>query len=124
MNESLTVPASAAMVPVVRHGVAALLAGFDRVDDAELIASELVTSAVRASTGAITVGVTDTGTVRIKVTDQRGHRPRRAGDFAVDEDAPDGLGLCSTLADAMGATCFRSGDYTTWAELSPGPALH
>ncbi|MBB4933396.1 hypothetical protein F4561_004216 [Lipingzhangella halophila] len=119
MDESLTIPAIAAMVPAARCGVAALLAGFDRVHDAELITSELVTSAVRASTGEITVHVVDAEAVRIDVTDQRGRHPRGTGDAEVDEDAPDGLGLVSALADAMGSTRRRSGECTTWAELWP-----
>ncbi|MFD0773351.1 ATP-binding protein [Streptomonospora algeriensis] len=119
MGESLTIPAAVAMVPVARRGAAALLAGFARVADAELIAAELVASAVRASTGEITVSVVDGDTVRIEVTDQRGRHPRDAGCLDADEDAPDGLGLVSAVADRMGSAHRRSGDCITWAELRP-----
>ncbi|MDA0564383.1 hypothetical protein LG943_08590 [Streptomonospora sp. S1-112] len=109
------------MVTVARHGVAALLAGFDHSDDAELITTELVASAVRASAGDITVHVIGTEDMtRIEVTDQRGSHPRLVD--AVTEasrEAPDGLGLVSAIAASMGSVRRRSGDCTTWAELRP-----
>ncbi|WP_131096554.1 ATP-binding protein [Streptomonospora litoralis] len=119
MDEAITLPAAVAMVPVARRATGALLAGFERVDEAELIATELVASAVRASAGEITVRVINVDVVRIEVTDQRGRYPRDADISRTDESAPDALGLVSAVAEAMGSARRRSGECTTWAELRP-----
>lgn len=114
MDQAITIPAAVAMVPAARRAVAGLLSGYP---DAPLIATELVTSAVRHADGEITlrVGRAD-GTARIEVHDQRGRHPRTEA-LPTDTDAPDGLALVSLMAD-IGSRRARSGDCVTWAVLT------
>ncbi|CAM4078896.1 hypothetical protein GCM10009799_02870 [Nocardiopsis rhodophaea] len=115
MEETITVPAKAAMVPAVRRGVCGLLPGFDRLDDVELVVSELLTSAIRASSGDITLRLIDTGDIRIEIQDLRGRHPRLDG--GGDDHVVNGLGLASAIADRIGSVRHRSGNCTTWAVI-------
>lgn len=119
MGKRITLPASTAMVPIARHGVAALLLGTSRLADVELVVTELMTSAVRASTGDITITVDLATDVRLEVHDQRGQHPR-TDEIPLDPDTPDGLAIVSAVADRFGSRRHRSGDTTAWAVLSPG----
>ncbi|WP_344977272.1 ATP-binding protein [Salinactinospora qingdaonensis] len=118
MGQTITLPAIAAMAPVARCGIAGLLAGADRHDDAVLIATELVTRAIRASVGDVVIRVHDLNEIRIEVTDQRGRHPR-LDTILVEDDAPYGLAIVSALADEIGSVRHRSGDCTMWALLRP-----
>ncbi|WP_052746016.1 ATP-binding protein [Allosalinactinospora lopnorensis] len=120
MDHSITLPAMVSMVPAARRGVVGLLADFARVDDAETVATELVTNAMRHSSGEIVVRVHDSDAMHIEVRDQRGRHPR-TDTLPVEDYAPDGLAIVSALAQRFGATRTRSGDCTTWAVLNAFP---
>ncbi|MFE3457810.1 ATP-binding protein [Nocardiopsis aegyptia] len=118
MSQQLTLPATTSMVPVARHGVAALLPRFGRLADVELIVTELVVSAIRSADAHFTVTVEHSTNVRVEIRDQRGRHPR-ADAMHLDPDAPDGLAIVSAVADRFGSRRHRSGDVTTWAVVSP-----
>ncbi|MFC4565040.1 hypothetical protein ACFO4E_24555 [Nocardiopsis mangrovi] len=119
MGWTITLPSLFAMVPVARLGVTGLLAGKMRVDVVALITSELFTAAVRASAGDVVIRVQDGDEIRVEVHDQRGRYPRTdASAYQADVNAPDGLGLVSSLATAFGSVRHRSGDCTTWAAIA------
>lgn len=119
MGQRITLPASTAMVPIARHGVAALLPGISRLADVELVVTELMASAVRASVGDITITVDLAADVRLEVHDQRGQHPRTT-ETPLDPNAPDGLAIVSAVATRFGSRRHRSGDTTAWAVLAPG----
>ncbi|MBE1456036.1 hypothetical protein H4W79_000250 [Nocardiopsis terrae] len=105
------------MVPITRHGVAALLPGFGRLADVELVLTEFVTSAIRSSDADLMITVEHSSEVRIEVHDQRGQYPR-VEETHIDPAAPDGLAIVSAVADRFGARRHRSGDCTAWAVFS------
>ncbi|WP_435109373.1 ATP-binding protein [Nocardiopsis synnemataformans] len=98
--------------------MSALLPGVSRLADVELVLTELVTSAIRASDADITITVDLNAEVRIEVHDQRGQHPR-ADEIHIDPETPDGIAIVSAVADRFGSRRHRSGDCTTWAVLSP-----
>ncbi|CAL9540122.1 SpoIIE family protein phosphatase [Streptomyces sp. enrichment culture] len=95
-------------------------------DDAELIASELVTNAVvHAGTEVrLTCRLEDgTGALVVEVSDRHPARPPRDGE---PETAPHlvpefgrGLRLVAALCEVWGVT-YRPGEKTVWARLRPG----
>lgn len=106
------------MVPIARHEVAALLPGVSRLADVELVLTELVTSAIRASDADFTITVDLNPEVRVEVHDQRGQHPR-TDEIHIDPETPDGLAIVSAVANRVGSRRHSSGDCTTWAVLSP-----
>ncbi|MFV2198173.1 ATP-binding protein [Nocardiopsis sp. LOL_012] len=118
MVKQISLPSDDAMVPIARHGVAALLGGFSRLADVELVLTEFVTSAVRSSSTDVAITVEHGVAVRIEVHDRRGRHPRADG-TRIDSDAPEGLAVVSALADRFGAHRHRSGDRTAWAVFVP-----
>jgi anti-sigma regulatory factor (Ser/Thr protein kinase) len=128
------------MVPVARLFVRAFLGSHPHTGDAELIASEYVTNAVRHTAsgqgGAIhvTVAATPDG-VRIEVTDHgsatsraaggelagesRGAAPgpARPGAGAWEDENGRGLLIVDSLATRWGHYGFGDGQVTAWAEL-------
>lgn len=116
MEESISIPATFAMVPVARRGVAALLAGAACVADAELVAGELLVDAVRHSFGTVIVRVSWTDVVRIEVKDQRRYHPRPEL-LPTDRNAPDPIAVVSLVAQEMGSSGTRGTFCSTWAVL-------
>lgn len=112
------------MVSAMRAFVRAMLNGSPRIDDAELIISELGTNALRHSPsgapgGEVRVSVTTkTGWARICVTDQ-GTRAWERTLSAPDEEEETGRGLLlvCTLADRVGQET-EPGSQTMWAEIT------
>jgi anti-sigma regulatory factor (Ser/Thr protein kinase) len=141
MPESLsrTLPGLPSSVRQARIELRDFLDGYGRVDDAQLVLSELATNAVlhsrsRQDGGEIEVRFEySPGVVRIEVVDQ-GDEPARDGDqpeqaeqieaFAPAEDpafphgeSGRGLKLVDALADKWGCDSSPGGPATWWAEL-------
>ena len=94
------------------------LASHARVDDAALIASELVTNAVRHGRAPVRLAIASDGhAVRITVSQRAGtSRPQR---LALDPSRPGGQGLriVDALADAWGWD-ETDDEITVWALLA------
>ncbi|MCC5574438.1 ATP-binding protein [Microtetraspora sp. AC03309] len=116
---AMPLPATDAMVPAARIGVRQFLAGHPLAFDAELVASELVTNAVRYSRGPdITVEVMrKSDVVRIEVTDHGSHTAPRAGTSAYGDEGGRGLLLVNELAAEWGHKGVDDQWMTVWAEL-------
>ncbi|WP_458245676.1 ATP-binding protein [Streptomyces sp. MAI_2237] len=115
-------PGVADEVAHARHFVAALLDGYDPVDDAVLIVSELATNAVRHSlSGAaggwfLVVVCFGDGRVRIEVVDQGGEDVPHLCDVTGQEESGRGLLLIAACAKDWGVKNWPDGR-TVWAEL-------
>jgi anti-sigma regulatory factor (Ser/Thr protein kinase) len=119
------------MVPAARAFVRAFLDGHPLARDAELIASEYVTNAIRHTAsgdgGVIHVTVTATShTVRIEVTDHgqaaaTAAPAPRPGAAADDDENGRGLLLVDFLATRWGHFGVSGGPVTAWAELGEDP---
>lgn len=94
-----------------------------RVDDLELVASELVTNAVTHTTGEVFVqlGRDEAGdgdiVLAVRDTSSQPPRPRAAG---TDEPTGRGLGVVAALATSWGVEAApHAGGKTVWARLAP-----
>lgn len=127
MEWSQTYPGLPSMVPAMRAFVRAMLADTPRIEDAELIISELGTNALRhtpsgAPGGEVRVSViTKPGWARISVTDQ-GTRAWERALSPPDEEEETGRGLLLvyTVADRIGQET-EPDSQTMWAELTWTP---
>jgi anti-sigma regulatory factor (Ser/Thr protein kinase) len=111
----------AAEVPAARRFIRSTLAGHPASGEAELLACELVTNAVRHATDAagVTVAVTRRGTVvHVDVIDD-GHAglPQRRVATAQDEGGR-GFQLVNAIAQRWGFLRERAGT-CVWFELAP-----
>lgn len=121
MPETVTLPGLASMVPPARVVVRNILRGTPRVDDAELIVSELASNAVRHSRARdggefrVTVDV-GPGRVRIEVAD-----PGAGPPVEIPADERDqygrGLEIVAAFADKWGHDRAADGASVYWAEL-------
>jgi len=114
IESAISLPALPVMVVVARAHVERVLAGIPRLDDACVVASELVTNSLRRSNSgfAICVRLRD-ARARIEVT-------YRVDEIDAQADLVEigpGLGLIALLADDMGDRHDR-GVVTSWAELT------
>ena len=117
-------PCLPSMVPVARRFARGLMPDCPRLDDAELLLSELVTNAVAYGGGDLTVRVTaGAGRARVEITDsgpspaaQTGSRDLRDAEQA--EQAGRGLRVVNALADRWGYDRGVDGQATLWAELT------
>ncbi len=125
---TISIPGTPSMVPVARSFVRAFLGGHPLAMDAELIASEYVTNAVRHTAsgegGIIHVTVVAApGGVRIEVTDHGSTGPHggpapappQAGTW--EEENGRGLLIVDFLATRWGHYGLADGQLTAWAEL-------
>jgi anti-sigma regulatory factor (Ser/Thr protein kinase) len=123
METSVTFPGLTAIVPSARRFVHGILADSPRADDIEIIASELVTNAIRHTPagepdGEFTVTVrTGPGWARLEVHDTG------SGEWNADPDSGDpdaeygrGLAIIAALADKFGHTVDADGQIV-WAEV-------
>ncbi|MDC2961456.1 MULTISPECIES: ATP-binding protein [Streptomyces] len=116
-------PGVADEVAHARHFVAALLDGYDPVDDAVLIVSELATNAVRHSlSGAaggwfLVIVCFGDDRVRIEVVDQGGEHVPHLCDVTGQEESGRGLLLIAACAKDWGVKNWPDGR-TVWAELA------
>jgi anti-sigma regulatory factor (Ser/Thr protein kinase) len=123
MEWSQTYPGLASMVPAIRAFVRAMLINCPRLDDAELITSELATNSLRhtpsSDGGDLTVTVTtEPGFARIAVTDQgEGGWKRPISVSGEGEENGRGLWIVDFLADKVGHEIAEDGQ-TMWAELN------
>ncbi len=133
---TISIPGLTSMVPAARAFVRAFLDGHPLARDAELIASEYVTNAIRHTAsgdgGVIHVTVTATShAVRIEVTDHgqaaapeagaRAAAAPRPGATADDDENGRGLLLVDFLATRWGHFGVSGGPVTAWAELGEDP---
>jgi anti-sigma regulatory factor (Ser/Thr protein kinase) len=111
----------AAEVPAARRFVRSTLAGHPASGEAELLACELVTNAVRHATDAVgvTVAVTCRGTiVHVDVIDDgQAGLPRRR-EAAPQDEGGRGFQLVNALAQRWGFLRERAGT-CVWFELAP-----
>lgn len=123
METSVTFPGLAAIVPSVRRFVRGVLADLPRADDMELIASELVSNAIRHTPagdpgGEFTVTVrAGPDWARIEVSDTGSgewHPDPDSG--SRDDEYGRGLAIIAALADKFGHTVDASSQ-TVWAEV-------
>lgn len=120
MSDTVTLPARPIMVRVARSAVRALLDGSPRIEDAVLIASELVTNSIRYSRsrhgGYLDILMDRTeGWARIEVVDDGSDAPPIPPE-AADEHGR-GLIVVRCLADKWSHDVYR--DRTVWwAELT------
>lgn len=120
MESSQAYPSHPSSVPTARDAVRTWLADTPKVDDAELIVSELVTNALRhGPVGGMTVTVAaGPGWARIAVTDGG------VGEWHPEQSTPEddsetgrGLGIVMGLASKLGQDVHPGGQ-TVWAELT------
>ncbi|MFR9722506.1 ATP-binding protein [Streptomyces sp. MS19] len=111
-------------VAAARQRVVSVVSGWhlglsqDRLDDLRLLASEVVTNALKHTSGACAVCVRWTGTrVRVEVTDQDSALPRPA-DGGLEEESGKGLMLVAALSAEWGAEPSTAGK-TVWFEIAP-----
>lgn len=119
LRRALELPRAPESVPEARVFVRKTLDGSPRLDDAELIASELCTNAVMHALGdryRVTVEASDHRCV-IEVEDQGGADMPRVGALMPDSETGRGLTIVSILATSYGYRHAPSCT-TIWAELS------
>jgi anti-sigma regulatory factor (Ser/Thr protein kinase) len=130
---TISIPGTPSMVPVARSFVRAFLGDHPHAEDAELIASEYVTNAVRHTAsgegGVIHVTVVAApGAVRIEVTDYGPASDPESGpapsppqtgtrDGTWEEENGRGLLIVDCLASRWGHYRLADGQLTAWAEL-------
>ena len=114
-------PGEPASVGAVRHWLHALLTAWScsQVDDAELLASELVTNAVVHGEGPVTVRVwPGADGLRVEVSDHGGGTPRLQDRLDVESEGGRGLGIVDGLASRWGVAPRTTGSGTTvWFEM-------
>ncbi|WP_106251050.1 ATP-binding protein [Allonocardiopsis opalescens] len=126
MDKSISLPATDVMVGTARRFAAGILVGTPVVADAELIASELATNALRSvpagGDAEFTVRVRlSTGLARIEVRDEGPDLWRPGADQVSGDDGERyGLAMVSLLASRFGARRDRA-EHVVWAELSWQP---
>jgi serine/threonine-protein kinase RsbW len=122
---SVTYPGTPVSVSAGRHRTRSILAGSPRVDEAELVAAELMTNAVRHSAsgqagGTFTLTVRQRpGWARIEVQDLgdgQWRAPAPAGDDSAEEGR--GLAIVAALADDFGHEAAEGRMQTCWAALA------
>ena len=117
-------PGEPASVGAVRHWLHALLTEWSwlQVDDAELLASELVTNAVVHGEGSVTVRVWPGARgLRVEVSDRGGGTPRPQERRNAESEGGRGLGIVDELASRWGVAPRTIGPGTTvWFEMD-GP---
>jgi anti-sigma regulatory factor (Ser/Thr protein kinase) len=123
METSVTFPGVVAIVPAARLFVRGILADSPRAADAELIAAELVTNAIRHTPsgragGQFTVSIwAKPGWARIEVADDgAGQWHALPGD--TDDEYGRGLTIVAALAERFGHDADSSGAQTAWAEVT------
>lgn len=118
-------PGEPASVSAVRHWLHALLNGWpcSQVDDAELLASELVTNAVTHGQGSVTVRVwPGADGLRVEVSDHGRATPRLRTCRDAESEGGRGLGIVDQLATRWGVAPRTTPRGTTvWFEMD-GPA--
>jgi anti-sigma regulatory factor (Ser/Thr protein kinase) len=122
MQNSVTYPGIPAIVPSARRYVRGMLADAPRVDDMELIASELAANAIRhtpsgSNGGEFTITVcAKPGWARVEISDQGTGQwhPRTAAD---DDEYGRGLAIVAALADRFGHDASADGQ-CAWAEVT------
>ena len=124
METAVTFPGLPSIVPSARRLVRGILAGTPRADDAELIAAELASNAIRHSPAGeagreFTVTVrTRPGWARIEVSDAGvGHWHLAPGDASLDDEYGRGMAIIAALADKLGHDANPAGQ-TVWAEVT------
>ncbi|MCW2527871.1 MAG: putative anti-sigma regulatory factor, serine/threonine protein kinase [Pseudonocardiales bacterium] len=130
---SLWVHRSPASAATVRHRISVDLrqAGFspDLADDAALLASELISNAIRHATslpsGELEVAWTiDPQGVRLQVTDGGSHDQPQLRQASLDDTSGRGLAIVAALSDGWGVQEHSLGR-TVWAYLArPVGAAH
>lgn len=124
---SMTCPGTTESVPAARRWVRRALSGSPRQDDLELIASELVTNAIRHSRsgqagGMLTVVIWCRHRwARLEVVDMgsAGTSPRRqAGGSDLATECGRGLAIVSALAHICGHSIRSSGELVAWADVA------
>ncbi|WP_170317006.1 ATP-binding protein [Acrocarpospora corrugata] len=124
---SLELPCETTAVPTARHFVRDVLTGtgFDRIDDAELLVSELAANSVRHVGSGLAVAVTrNFANILIEVTDLGSPTSAPHLQPPPDGEGPGGFGLVlvDQLASAWGSYA-QGGCQVTWFTLShPGAA--
>ena len=117
-------PGEPASVGAVRHWLHALLTGWScsQVDDAELLASELVTNAVVHGEGSVTVRVwPGAHGLRVEVSDHGGATPRLQENRTAESEGGRGLGIVDRIATRWGVAPRTTAVGTTvWFEMD-GP---
>jgi anti-sigma regulatory factor (Ser/Thr protein kinase) len=122
-NVSVTFPGIVAVVPAARRLVRDVLAGTPRVDDLELIASELISNAIRHTDvgepgGEFTLTIyTGSDWACIEVTDSGSGAWRDDPDSNSDDEYGRGLSIIAELSDRFGHDVDAYGQ-TVWAEVS------
>lgn len=118
----VSIASEPSLVPDVRHSVRAVVAIWgspELAERLELLASELVSNAVRHGGGHdVTVLLkVQGGTALLEVADHSDAEPiaHHAGD---DDEGGRGLALVSLLSDAWGWHPAESGGKTVWASLA------
>ncbi|GAB3681174.1 ATP-binding protein [Angustibacter aerolatus] len=117
------VPSVPGSVPATRAFLVGMLRGWsvrpEAVDDAALLATELITNAVTHGEGAVTLAVeVDGDDLRVAVTDHGVGRPSPK-EPTVDGEHGRGLWLVQAMSRDWGTTRHSSPDGTTvWFELS------
>ncbi len=122
MDTSITFPGIPAIVPAARRFVRGILEGSPSYADAELIAGELISNAIRHAPagrdgGEFTVTIrTAPGWARIEVSDPGTGQWHPLG---TDDEAEYGRGLAivGALADKFGHDAGTDGQ-TVWAEVT------
>lgn len=122
-DDVLHVDATTDAVPQVRRWVAETLLGMappDLIDDAELVASELVTNALLHGRPPVVIRIVTGNVVRIEVED--GSRVAPVRSFArPDAMTGRGLALVSALSREWGVEQRDGGGKVVWSELGDEP---
>lgn len=121
-NSTRTFARCPEQVPQARRFVRGVLAGHPAVDDAELLACELVTNAVQHATdaAAISVSVLLRGTaVHVDVTDDGKNGVPHWREADDHSEAGRGFQLVNEIADRWGFLRDRAGT-CVWFEVEPG----
>jgi anti-sigma regulatory factor (Ser/Thr protein kinase) len=123
METSVTFPGVVAIVPAARLFVRGILADSPRAGDAELIAAELVTNAIRHTPsgeagGEFTVSIwSKPGWARIEVADEGAGQWSPLPGESEDEYGR-GLAIVAALAERFGHDVNAGGAQTVWAEIT------
>ncbi|GAA0399760.1 hypothetical protein Acor_22190 [Acrocarpospora corrugata] len=125
---TLELPGTPPMAAVARIFVRQFFAGHSRVDDAELVVSELFTNAVRYSRSkdegnVIVRAVRQECSIRLEVTDQGSELVPQVKHAAADEDCGRGLFIVRALAGTWGHEGVTGEFATAWAVLDPFDGL-
>lgn len=99
-------------------GFAGAPAGDAVVGDLLLIATELLSNAVKFSSGEVSLALTWTGgSIRVTATDTA-PAPAALADPGPDASGGRGLAIVAALAQRWGQTPFRGGRKEVWAEVA------